>query len=409
MEKLPKYMRSNIFMYCDVNSAQNLRSTCKIMKNSLDKVDLSVLDKREVKFEPKIMKNNSRGLTYLIYRDVNGKGCISCMLDKRICGVSIHPIFDVTLCKRCKMSTYMFKMGGFKSLCKKHHISVDDARSSKRIRVTGRIVERVLESDIRNESDRIVGIFEKERRDALRETRSLIIYQNRISAVTRRENELRKRFENYVKDFTRFEISERYRDFELILSLCPKVCRGILHDIFDHRVTTKQHMCCVISGMTRISKMFTILDYYKFLITCPNGQRFQLTEELTEYISLNQLYKRGNYEVLISQYFRAIRSFRSKGEERSLRYNRDPENSTAYDRFEVSEYACEQDEVDFNEQVFEDFIESNVGNPYIIARSIRKMDFLLENGYGDIFLATNSTWVSRVHVLNHTMGYCPMI
>ena len=92
----------------------------------------------------------------------------------------------------------------------------------------------------------------------------------------------------------------------------------------------------------------------------------------------------------------------------SFRYNRDPENCTEYDRFEIAEYACEEDEVEFNEDVFEDFIMSNVGNPFIIARSIKKMNYLLDNGYNEILMETNSTWMARVETLRWTMGYCPM-
>lgn len=408
MDTLPKYTHGYLFLFCDADSAQNLRISCKQMKNALD-VDISVLD--SAKSRPKIIKNDSLGLTYVTIREMDGKGCVCCGVSKRKRPCQVHPFFDVTVCKRCRVNEDVFRIGGFKSMCKKHFIHEGEARASKRLRTVltrGKRVERVLESDMVKISEEVVGEFEKMRLSALRDTRSLIIYQNRLSAVSRREDDLRKRFDLHVKEYTYSEISKTYRDFELILTICPKICRSILHDIFDHRIRVRKQICCVLVGMVSICKMLTLLDYYNLLVPYPGGKRFQLIEELTEYLSIKQLYIRGNYEVLIPQYFRSIRSFRTKSEELNFRYNRDPSICTEYDRFEVAEYACELDEVEFNENIFEDFIYNNVGDPFVISRSIKKMNFLLDNGYEEMFLATNSTWVARVHVLNNTMGYCPM-
>ena len=406
MDQLPTFTVGYLFLFCDVKSAHNLSRTCKEMKTCLD-VNIRLLDDdSRSKLYPKIIKNKSLGLTYLTIRDINEKGCVSCGLSKRICGASLHPFFGVTICKRCRVKMDVFKIGGLKSLCKKHFISEKDARASKRIRIKkGKRIERVLESDILYISDEVVGKFNRNKLNLRRESRSLLIYQNRLSSVTSRENETRKRFYFGVEQYTNYAISDFFRDFDLILTLCPLVCKSILYDFFEHRVNVKQKITCVVSGMLRVCRMFTALDRYKLLI--PN-KLFEISKELGEYISIIQLYNRENYEVVIPQYFRSLRSFRTKSEEMSFRYNRDPENSTEYDRFEIAEYACEEDEVEFNEDVFEDFIMSNVGNPFIIARSIKKMNYLLDNGYNEILMETNSTWMARVETLRWTMGYCPM-
>ena len=388
MQSLPDIVFQQIYTFGGVDSATEFRSTCKLAKCILDTTDICLNEKDISKI--KIIKNRSRGLTSLLRSRIDT--CVVCN-DPSL--HYVHPLYGLNMHRACARTTQEFRMSSILSTCRMYFVSEEDVEILPHLVERGR--KRILEAHVKKLAIDQMGIDELNRRILAREDRSKKIQINRQNAMMLRVDELRSMFDLSIGKCT-YHIREEHRDFNMICSMSSCV-PGLIGDILEKRVKSVSSISVVCSKLVELSRLLSVLDENNLLVreTVEGRVPFKLCEELKKITSFKQIMNRSrekeHFTKFIPKYGRDLRSLMSKSGPfdeytRDTIYLKDPLLSSVEDRYNISVYACELDNVEFSEFMFNAFIERNVTSyyfgklsPFEIARGIRRWNFRLENGH----------------------------
>lgn len=365
--------------------ATEFRSTCKLSKCILDNTDVCLNEKDISKI--KIIKNRSRGLTSMI-RNESGM----CVICQRPSSFYKHPFYGLNVHRGCTRKTREFRISSIIPSCRKYFVSEEDVENIPHVMERGR--KSVLESHVEKIAIDRMGIDEFNRRVLEREDRSEKIKRSRECARNLRTSELKSMFDYEIRKSS-YHIREEYMDFDTVLLMAVHISREeIIGDILRNRVKSDTCMAWACFNMIEVSRLLSTLDENNLLVRVSSrshaGCPFRLCDELRVSISFRQIVNRSrtkeHFTKFIPKYARAIRSFGGKSgpfEEYSsdTLYLRNPEYSSVDDRYNIAVYACELDNVEFEESSFDYFIEDNFGCPFMLARKLRYNDFISENGH----------------------------
>lgn len=386
----------SILEYMDPRSALHMGMTEVRMKRVLDNHPKwnEIAKKAKPKPSNNIIMNNSLGLSALIIRNSLKKWtCISC---GEHCDNPFHPFYGILVCKDCCLMTDVFRTVGVKEACKLFFMEEEDTIGvPKHYKTSVNKIMTYWNAKICGE--RRNGVLGLKALVKKRDTRRLNLSRNRRKALDIRIIKLKNLVWNLATEsFTR--IDAELMDCTKMLKLMHRhrLGRIITGDIFQFKLKSKfspekaatrlfEFVCmlsfCRKNGIiydnhytpTLIHKDFQI--YSVFLKHLQGGKHFYVS--INEYVeSLNVLERRALN----------IDSFIMKNKE----------NLNEESRKEMVIKICVEEGIPMREEVFKYFIEEGIGNPVLIARSDRKMGFLIDRGlYDEITYYRNGLHMSQ--------------
>lgn len=384
LESFDNNFKLQIFSYNNEKEIHTMRSVCSEWKFTIDnnyiEKDLNVR---------KVLKCGSKGLTSVIYRDTSSKLCVVCKKQT----IKIHNVYNIRVCKNCD-KTHPFIMQNINTLSKKYFIKISDIDKSLIVN------SRILESDIEKIC---IGIHGYSGLADLRNRRQMRAYKLKLArydATDKRVSELKQIFNKHIENIHDKKI---YHDFNVIFDCLKSVRKehwDVLGDFLKFKIHTKTELSEISGYMISLLTMMDLL--YKYYLILENGS---LTTFMEEYSHIGYLLKR--YIEYSSMDFHRLCSHFSISQKEAISF---PEETNEYyqdDHVSKLEYICDKEGVDCNHVYFSDYIETGEGDPYIISRKVRKINFLIDNGFNDIY--NGCTICTTRRVLNITNGYDPML
>lgn len=389
MDSIDQNVFSNIFSFGESVEIEEYRKVSKGFISTIDTNDL-VFQGRKGRI---ISKNKSVGLTSVIYRDLRKDSCIVCRGHTR----SKHPIYKIPVCKACN-SSFPFIMRSVLSLCKKYFIKQDEIENNLIVK-TGRGF-KILESDVEKSSIKKHGYLGLSNLIEKRESRSHKLKSARLRARWDRTKELRSMFNNYIGAQT-----HQYKNFNVLMEILNSFQLSywdVLGDFIKLKIYTRTSKDDIFSHLCSLVRMLDILFEKDLILETGN-----LTEYMSEYSKISYLFKRytidsTGFKSLAHQFYLAQRSFNARFT--ATECDSDDENG---DHVEKLERICQEEGVDCNNVVFDEYIDTGEGDPHILVRRVKKYNFLVDNGYVEFYNGCESCTANIV--LNITHGYDPMI
>lgn len=384
LDSFDNNFKLQIFSYNNEKEVNIMRSVCNEWKFTIDnnymEKDLN---------ERKVLKCGSKGLTSIIYRDTSSKLCVVCKKQT----IKIHNFYNIRVCQKCD-KTYPFTVKSISSLTKKYFINLSDIDNSLIIN------SRMLETDVEKIAIGIHGYSGLADLINKRQMRSYKLKLSRYDSTDKRVSDLKKLFNEYIENIDDKKI---YHDFDIIFDSLKSVRKGhwdLLGDFLKLKINTKTEVSEIYEYMISMLSMMDVL--YKYYLILEDGS---LTTFMKEYSHIGYLLKR--YREYSNANFHRLCSSFCISQRQSLDFPEETDDHFNDDYISKLEYICDKEGVDCNHFYFSDYIQSGEGNPYIIARKLRKIDFLIENGYNDIYNGCNICTTRKV--LDITNGYDPML
>lgn len=385
LESFDNNFKLQIFSYNNEKEINTMRSVCREWKFTIDNnyIEKDLNDR-------KVLKCGSKGLTSIIYRDTSSKLCVVCKKQT----IKIHNVYNIRVCQDCD-KTYPFIMQNINTLSKKYFIKTSDIDKSLIVN------SRILETDVEKISIEIHGYSGLADLINKRQNRAYKLKLARYDATDKRVSELKQIFNKHIENV---HDKKNYHNFNLIFD-CLKGVRkeywDILGDFLKLKINTKTELSEISGYMISLVTMMDLL--YKYYLILENGS---LTTFMRGYSDIGYLLKR--YIEYSNMNFHRLCSHFSISQKEAISFPEETDEYYKDDYISKLEYICDKEGVDCNHDYFSDYIATGEGDPYSIARNIRKRDFLRDNGlFNDIYTCCASC--SQKKVLDRTNGYDPML
>ena len=316
----------------------------------------------------------------------NSSNCIKC---EKICR-KLHPVYNVYVCKVCS-DIYPFSLKGVNVMCRKYFITPDDLDKSDIIfpTKTGKIMEHDAEKAaiLKHGRKGLAKLIED------RVKRSIVLHKTRVNSRDKRFKSIQKLFSSHLENQTS-DFSFNFLWNQLILIDNERL--NFLDDFIHLKISTRKNVFEVFYVMKNLLEVFCLLKKNHLIESSGD-----LTEYMKNYTNIGYLLKRYmedslRFKSLCRQYFLAQRSFNCRDEF---------EDDDCPVR--IVEQICDSEGIDCNDERFHEYLHNGIGDPFSIARNIRKFNFLLDNGFNELYNGCKIS-TSRI-VLDNTLGYDPMI
>ena len=409
----------NIMNFLDYKSSSQIRRCERRMKVIMDHdiywggpIDYSGKIVRECT-QPHEPYHVSPGLYHIIMRTSwSGWLCVAC---GSISNIPVHPFYGTVVCKTCINTNDMYRVMGEKAACKKYFLKSGDTSSISRIQKSHGVF-RVLDHQVRKLAEDKLGKDVVATRITKRHRKSETILSNKYSSYGRRRSLLLSRTKSSIMR-SRSRVDPFFMDIEKILHLAG--FHGIYHyiigDILDLRVSSRFSIdevsvklfdfACFLSVCR---KRGILMDDYKS--TCPFHDDFAV------FIVFNTHCTGGmHFYEYISEYVESMEALRSRSKN-VLTFTYSLGNSLSSDhREDICKILCTEEGISsINMDNFDEYIEYGVGDPVMIARKNRKMEFLVSNGYDEYFhvyfnvyriCVNQASSLAKQRTLSNTRGF----
>lgn len=383
MNNIDNNVLANIFSYGDTKDLNVSRRVNTSLKDVIDTHDIYNI---RVSGKRRLLKNGSIGLTGSIYKDHVQENCIKCNISCR----KLHPVYKVYVCKSCT-EMYPFSIRGVNMMCRKYFITPDDLDTSDIIFPIK--MGKIMEHDAEKAAIRKHGYKGLAKLIESRVQRSILLHKSRVDAKNNRFNSLKKVFSICFKN-TNLEFGFGFLWEKLLIIDNGRY--NILDDFTHLKISTRKTVSDVFHLMKNLLEVFHLIKENHLIE--PSGD---LTSYMKDYTNIGYMLKRymedkDRFSSTCRQYFLAQRSFNCRKE---------------YDEDEcpmrILEEICDSEGIDCNDDRFHEYLYNGIGDPFSIARSIRKFNFLLDNGFNELYNGCKIS-TSRM-ILDNTFGYDPML
>ena len=374
MKHIPSEIIENVLTFLDSESLKQTRVSNKSIldvtsiENDIWEQKLKSCSKYMIK---KIRICNSNILTYLTIK--NSDTCFNCTNPMH----KIHPIYNIILCNHCFQDDF-FKVVPFIKTCKKYFI--DPSIASEIPYFFSGSNRRVLEKDIIKLAEGIHTPDVLYMKMGNREISKKRKFDNRNESLNTRIEDLRH---YYDMENTRFpiRIDTPLKDMEYSISLVEKnLCQFIFGDIFYFKINTIcsskeigkilidfSWMLTYLRKKGIVDDEYNIIDEYSTLVHIRFIMRCHIRNEHFYEIISDMVESKVNLDRRISRMDNYIEK------------NKDILDET--NRNKLSQICCVEEDIDLDEEIFDEFITSGIGNPVRLARDKRIAIFLNKNGY----------------------------
>lgn len=392
-----------------------LRDVCKDIRNVLDKKNPLWERILSHNIAPKrILYKNSIGTTALLVKSSWKQAfCLNC---ERTTMLHINYYYGIFLCYDCEKNNKAFFEVNLKAICfdyfldyktQKENANLIKVRNGRAFKVLHKHILKVahLQYPDGELQDKINRRYYRNRETAIRRYRSR----------ERRTASIKTSF-GYLVGSNISRIDPILTD---IISLTNVVnmfgCREkIFGDVYSLKITTRYTVSEVCNNLCDYSMMITYMKKKGFLDEQYHVNFFAVGTTPFYVYSKHRLPSGLHFYELVNEYVDSV----NETEKRSAQVERYLlTEKTTRQRKSLAIAMCVEDGIDYNQEDFQDFVESGLGNPVYIARKRRARVFLNRNGfmdYMDRFLQAGydvheASNVATKLVLDRTKGYPPMM
>ena len=378
MKNLSSEITQGIFSFLD---AETLPETRLISKETLDNVSSNEeWWKNELKTYAKkrLIKCKSNMITTLTIKQYrNVKEIIHCYNCGKDSGYNnrYHEIYNIILCKQC-IETPFFRIKALKKTCREFFV---DPNLTSGITKTCGTNKRVLEKDIIKIAEDLYT--------------PSVLYEK----LDKRKNNKIRRIEMKNKS-----VSDRIKEFEYIYKReVSKIPTRVFHDltVFSNIIEiakTHRTFCCIIGDILekKVNVRTDVKSAAKELVDFACLLTFMVKRGLLcEEYYMNYEYKdfsvrtilsrhrnREHFYEIVSDIQNSLLQFKERCD-RMEKYLVEHKNMNFTERNRICVICCVEDGIDFDNDVFSEFISTGLGNPVKLSRDKRISIFLNKNGY----------------------------
>lgn len=383
----------SVMNYLDPKDASHLRRTEKRMRNIMDsdiywgEAPLNATDCFESLLGQKYMSHVSYGLTDIVMRSsYKTWKCISC---GKHSDIPLHPFYGTVICKTCCETHPKYKIVGEKSACKKYAIGIEKLGDTPRI-IKSQGVYRVLEHQVREKAESLFGKTTVQDRLNKSSRRSLVIHNNRLNSYNKRLRLLNIKTRCLVLR-SNMRVDSCFKDADSIMSFAEmhNLFYFIIRDVLDFKVTSRYSIedaseklfdlacfltCCRRNGI--------IMEDY--VTKCPHHDDFRISKVFTTHCTGGIHF----YEH-IPAYMTSIERLVNRSKDVIMYTGKRREEMGRSERIKLYEILCIEEGIYFDTEEYysrelDEYINHGVGDPVMIARECRKIEFLKISGYDDM-------------------------
>ena len=411
MESISSTSVINIFEYVNIHSIHYLNQISKGLSDILTSNDTYWNKNRREIFvhHKKKIKYSNSGVTCLMLRAIHeDQNCIECnsSYSKR------HPFYGVPVCSECICEKHTLAIGGLSKTCKKYFIDVEETGDIPRIECSKNF--NVMDIDIFNLAKKKYPNGLLQHKIFMREMKYTLVRKKGHQSHHYRLREIKYEFETQAIEMSaRIDKPLRkYTQIDMLLS------DNRMRDLFGDSIELKIHS--LDSPMSIVKRLIDVACIVTFM-----RKKSLLTDDYETIYddshTIKGVYSRYTttnvhfYEI-ICQYIDSNASFRK----RLKKMTQYLAANTVYSdkRKELAINCCIEDGVDYDDDIFSDFVTFSIGNPVRQARMKREQIFMNQNRY----LVYASDYMNYYHldredaernargkVLSVTNGFPPMM
>ena len=376
----------NMMEFMDPFSSAEFRRSEKRMKSIMDSVTYWGSPEKKIPsrtgcHQPHEPYHVSPGLSTAIHNfSYKRWKCVSCASTSN---VPIHPFYNTVVCKRCIERNPRYTIMGEKAACKKYFIKPEDTGSISRIEKSPGVF-RVLEHQVRNRSETKHGKGVVKTKIEKRKNRSDKIFNNRISSYNRRVKLIYK-YTRTSLDHYRVRIDPGLMDIRVLtgIAISHSLKRFIFRDTLDFKVTSSSSVMSVSDRLVDFACLMSfcrrngvITDDYTEL--CPYHEDLFIAS-----VFMDHCYGKVHYYEYMSTYIRSIESLKNRSKSVLAYTSSFGESFSQENRYNTSLVICLEEGVSLCPLLFDEYIRFGVGDPVLIGRECRKIEFLRSVGYDE--------------------------
>jgi len=374
----------NIMEFLDPSSSAELRRSEKRMKSTMDSVTYWGSPEKQISSrpgcdQPREPYHVSPGLSRAIYHSSYKKWkCVSCA---SVSNAPIHPFYNTVVCKRCLERNPMYTIMGEKAACRKYFIKPEDTGDIARIE-RSRGVFRVLEHQVRSRSETKHGTGVVRTRLEKRRYRSDKIFNNRIKSYNRRVKFLHTYTRASLNHYT-VRIDPELMDTKVLVGLAAShsLDNFIFRDILDFKVTSNSS---VTYASDKLVDLACLLSYCRrngvlmddYIERCPYHDDFMVSS-----VFMDHCCGKVHYYEFMSRYIKSIESLKNRSRSVLAYTSSFGESFSMEDRYKTSLVVCLEEGASLDPFLFDEYIRFGIGDPVLIGRECRKIEFLRSRGY----------------------------
>ena len=384
MNSIPNVCIENILSFIDAETLPSAISVCKDV-HEIASIDTNDRWKKGIKQIPMygeripLIKCKSKMVTVLSMRDlVENTKCFVCFKSAYL----LHDVYNVLLCKECVKSDF-FKMVPFKKICRDLFVKSSSIESSD-IKIVGlycrrRVLEKdILRFSIEKHTKEGLDSMTKKRNDNKRKR-----MENKMLAVEERIahfNYLYKLKYKQYKQYSKYD--PLFENLDNVFRLMSDFkCYNFYGDLFDEKLNTfstpEKGSNFTIAFVDLLSTMryVGIMDD-SYGIIYPYVGMVSVHHLMLRYIRCGI-----NIEDTVFEIYDSNLNFKK----RICRMDEYIQKNSKFIypgiRKQLAIISCVEDDIDFYQDEFEQFISEGIGNPVSIAREKRISIFLNKYGY----------------------------
>lgn len=321
-------------------------------------------------------------------------------------------MYDLPMCYLCEKKNNC-EVGAIKKTCTNFFIKPgeDGVISMKKLRYGNSY--RVMIKHVRKVASEKYGVDNLNNMIISREDKRLILRAKRLDVQDLRYYRLQYMYEARVR-----YLDNIHDDFKSTRNITDHAERlnllgFIYEDLLYLKLKTRTNVEECISKFVDLAKMLTFALKKKII-----DSNFEVTIPYVDHVNLFHIFTRHihsgvHYMESLGEIILAIVEYTQKCENYMFLERTSPSTITKIYREELSKICSLEDDIEFDENTFSNYIESGIGNPVVLSRNRRKDVFLNKYGFSliiddlifsgvDITIATN---VARKESLIRSRGY----
>lgn len=376
---------ANIIDFMDPSSASQFRRCERRIQSVMDSPVYWSSETRESPetCHPVEPYHVSSGLSKIILRSSYKEWmCVSC---SSVSSIPVHTFYGTVVCRTCSSQNPYYRVTGLKAACKKFFVKPEDVTGIPKVEKS-RGVFRVLEHQVRSCAERKHGSYVINTRIAKRSNRVDKIRSNRAWSYNRRHQLLTMHTKSALIRY-RVRVDSHLMDTGVILKLAERhrLYNFIVRDILDFKVTSNYSVRLASENLFDLACFLSCCRREKVLMddyvtACPHHDDFNASIVFMDHLSGDFHF----YEYM-SKYTKSIESLLVRRSSVLAHLASLGDSITREDRHEISDIVSAEEGIPLDMEAFNEFIEYGIGDPVIIARERRKIDFLRGWGYDGYF------------------------
>lgn len=411
MDSISSTSLINIFEYVDMKNINKLNQISKDISCVLTSNDpYWEKNTSDLLNNPcKKIKYANPGVTCLLLQATRKNHlCIGCNSRRG----SIHQFYGAPVCEKCTTIHPTFMIGRISKLCTKYFMDIGDTEGIEKMKYSNSF--NVLESDILKLAEKKYPSGLLKEKIFMREMKAKLVKKKGLQTRMHRIREISYGYEEKAMEMSVRIDKELWKYDEIHTIVCDNQLYGLYGDSMDVKIRTNDSHSNVVERLTDLACIVTFMKK-KSLLTEDYDTVY---DDLHTIKGIYMKYKNTGvhfYEI-ICQYMESRDSFNK----RLVKMTEYLGANTIYSdrRHELSVNCCVEEGVDYDSDIFSDFVTFGIGNPVRQARVKRQQVFMNQHRYM-IYVSDYMNYYhieredaernARGKVLSVTNGFPPMM